>query len=306
MLNIAKTKYIWFTFSGALVLGSLVLLLTWGLKPSIDFTGGTLFEIEFASRPQAEDLRVVVVDAINTTQAGEGEEATTTASVALQTFGDNGFIIRSNFISNDARKSVLTAMEEKFGKVEERSFETIGPVIGAELKQKSYVAIVVVLVFIITYISWAFRKVKTVAVSSWKMGVAAIVALAHDLLVIVGLFVLLGRFGGVEVGTMFVTALLTVLGFSVHDTIVVFDRLRERIQLGGAESFEEKVNQSVNSTLMRSINTSATTLFVLMALYLFGGASIQYFVLALIVGIVSGTYSSIFIASPLLLLSRRK
>ena len=175
----------------------------------------------------------------------------------------------------------------------------MGPIIGSELKRKSVWAIAIALFFIVSYISWAFRKVSY-PVESWKYGIAAILALAHDIILPLGVFSALGHFYGVEIDSLFLTAILTVLGFSVHDTIVVFDRIRENLFKHVQIDFEATVNKSVNETIMRSINTSLTTLLVLVALYLFGGESIRYFTLTLIIGITVGTYSSIFVASPLL------
>lgn len=182
--------------------------------------------------------------------------------------------------------------------IEDR-FESVGPVIGSELKDKSIKAILIVLISIVLYIAWTFRKVSR-PVSSWKYGLIALVALFHDIIITIGIFSILGHFYGVEVGMPFVVALLTILGYSVNDTIVVFDRTRENLLHSAWDNFEEIVNRSVNETLMRSLNTSLTTLIVLLAVYFFGGATIQYFILALIIGIIAGTYSSIFIASPLL------
>ncbi len=191
--------------------------------------------------------------------------------------------------------------EESEVKVEitEKRFESIGPVIGGDLKNKSVKAILIVLISIVLYIGWVFRKVSR-PVSSWKYGLIALAALFHDIIVTLGVFSVLGHFYGVEVGMPFVVALLTILGYSVNDTIVVFDRTRENLLRSAWDDFEEVVNRSVNGTLVRSLNTSLTTLVVLLAVYFFGGATIQYFILALIVGIIAGTYSSIFIASPLL------
>ena len=188
----------------------------------------------------------------------------------------------------------------------EKRFESIGPVIGSELAEKSIKAIIIVLIGIVLYVGWVFRKVSR-PVSSWKYGLIALAALFHDIIITLGVFSILGHFYGVEVGMPFVVALLTILGYSVNDTIVVFDRTRENLLRSAWDDFEEVVNRSVNETLVRSLNTSLTTLVVLLAIYFFGGATIQYFVLALIVGIIAGTYSSIFIASPLLVsLARRK
>jgi len=194
--------------------------------------------------------------------------------------------------------------------IAEDRFESIGPVIGQELREKSIEALIAVLIGIILYIAWAFRKVSD-PVSSWKYGVTAIIALAHDVIIPVGVFVVLGMVTGVEVDILFVTALLTILGFSVNDTIVVFDRTRENLAKSHHQGeFESIVNKSVNQTITRSIYTSLSTFMVLFAVFLFGGESIKYFVLALMIGIIVGTYSSIFLASPILVewehASRRK
>ncbi|MDP1709551.1 MAG: protein translocase subunit SecF [Candidatus Komeilibacteria bacterium] len=186
------------------------------------------------------------------------------------------------------------------GIVVEDQFESIGPTVGKELLRRSIYSILAVLSAIIIYIAWAFRKVSQ-PVSSWKYGVAAVIALTHDVVIPCGIFAVLGHFWGVEIDILFITALLTMLGFSVHDTIVVFDRTRENLARARHQgSFEETVNQSVNETIRRSINTSMTAFLALLAMYLFGGDSVKYFVLALMMGIIFGTYSSIFIASPLL------
>ena len=190
-------------------------------------------------------------------------------------------------------------LSEKYEGMIEEQFTSIGPVIGRELKGQAAVQLILVSLGIIFYIAYAFRKV-TRPVSSWRFGVAAIVALVHDLLIVIGVFAILGHYRGVEVDSLFVTALLTVLGFSVHDTIVVFDRIRENLRIRAGANLFEIINNSINQTLIRSLNTSLTVVFVLAALFLFGGESIHYFVLALLIGIVAGTYSSIFIASPIL------
>jgi preprotein translocase subunit SecF len=295
-ISVSKTRYIWLTLSGALMLASIVLLSTWGLRLSIDFTGGTLLQVAYEGvRPQVDNVRQLVQQTLP--EVG---------GVSVQTAGERSIIIRTGFISNEERGQLLDVFSESYGVVIEESFESVGPVIGDELRRKSLIAIALVLLFIVAYVSYAFRQVRDRATSSWKLGVVAIAALAHDLLIVVGVFVLLGRYQGVEVGTLFVTALLTVLGFSVHDTIVVFDRLRERLRSGGEQSFAQKVDDSVQSTISRSINTSLTTLFTLLALYIWGGESIRDFTLALIIGIISGVYSSIFFANPLLLIWEKK
>ena len=196
--------------------------------------------------------------------------------------------------------------KETQASITEKRFDAIGPTIGRELRQKSFIAIVTTLVLIVIYITWAFRKVSR-PVSSWKYGVAAVIALAHDVTIPSGIFAALGYFKGVEVDALFITGLLTILGFSVHDTIVVFDRVRENLKkVGGMNiSFGQIVNKSINETITRSINTSLTVILVLVAVIFLGGGTIFYFALLLILGIFFGTYSSIFIASPILLLWNR-
>lgn len=288
MLAIIQHRGWWYTFSSILIILSIAGLSVWGLRFGIDFTGGSLMEVSFAGATPKAD---VLSQAFETSGVG---------TVTVQPTGTSGAILRFRDVTEDEHQAVLQQLAQAAGsEVEERRFETIGPTIGAELKSRASWAILVALFFIVSYIAWAFRKVSR-PVQSWKYGVVAIVALAHDLLITLGAFSALGYFRGVEVDSLFVSAMLTVLGFSVHDTIVVFDRTRENLFRGVSNDFETTVNKSVNDTLVRSINTSLTTILVLSMLYLFGGESIRYFTLALIIGITIGTYSSIFIASPLL------
>jgi preprotein translocase subunit SecF len=289
---IDRSKY-WAAFSIALCTASVVVWFMWGLNLSIDFTGGTSMQVQFANaeqRPTAEEMHATL------NELGLAESQ-------VQTAGESDMLLKLQHVSNEQRQQILNRYADRG--IVETQFVSIGPALGSELKRKSTVAIIMVLVAIIAYISYAFRKVSNGPVPSWVFGVAAIIALMHDIFIPVGIFVILGHFKGVQVDALFVTALLTVLGFSVHDTIVVFDRIREGLKDRAKKSFREIVNASVNVTLARSINTSLSTLIVLVALYLFGGESVQHFVLALIIGIISGTYSSIFIASPLLLLGQR-
>ncbi len=290
MLKIIQNRYIYFIFSGILIITSIVLLFTWGLKLGIDFTGGTLVELDFTNRPDTHEVQLFLK---NSDLALD--------EVKIQPSGDEELIIRTRTLTEDEHQKLLANLKEKYNEssIVENRFESIGPVIGEELKNKAVTAIIIVLITIILYVAYTFRKVSK-PVASWKYGVAAIVALMHDVLVVIGLFVVLGHFYNVEVGILFVTALLTVLGYSVNDTIVVFDRIRENLIYRPKDTFIETVNHSVNETILRSINTSLTTLLVLLAVYLFGGVTIKNFILALIVGTLAGTYSSIFIASPLL------
>ena len=290
--NIIGYRKLWFFISGTLIAISVAVVALWGLKLGIDFTGGSLVEIEFKdNRPVVKDVESAVPE-----QLGKAN---------IAPLGDRGMALRLRSLSEDEHQQLLASLKEKLGKdkdddyLNESRFTSIGPTIGAELQQKAVWAIAIVLLAIILYIAWAFRKVSR-PVPSWQYGVAAVMALFHDVFIPVGIFAALGHFMGVEIDTLFITALLTVLGFSVHDTIVVFDRIRENLKKHDDFPFEEVVNHSLLQTMGRSLSTSLTVVFVLLALLLFGGASIRNFVLALLVGIISGTYSSIFNASPLL------
>lgn len=225
-------------------------------------------------------------------------------NAVLQPTGERGLILRMKDLDEKTHQTLLSSLKARNGDFIEKRFDSIGPTIGKELRRKSLWAILFVLIMIVAYISWTFREVSK-PMSSWKYGLAAIAALIHDVSIPTGVFAVLGRFYGVEVDTLFVTALLTILGFSVHDTIVVFDRIRENLKKSGASAswrtdFEAVVEKSVKDTVSRSINTSLTVLFVMLMLYFLGGATIQYFALAIIIGVFFGVYSSIFIASALL------
>jgi preprotein translocase subunit SecF len=288
MLNIIKYYKFWFVVSGIITIVSVVLLSMYGLKPGIDFTGGTLTQYTFeAGVPANQELSQVLSD--------NGAH-----NAVIQRSDENTVLVRTAPMEKEQHDKILPALSAKFGNVTEDQFTSIGPVIGQELRRDAIWQLLLVSAGIIFYIAYAFRKVSK-PVSSWKFGWSAIVALIHDLLVVLGVFAVLGKFMGVEIDSLFITALLTVLGFSVHDTIVVFDRIRENLRVRAGQSLGEIINSSINQTLVRSINTTLTVVFVLTALLLFGGETIRYFVLALLIGIVAGTYSSIFIASPILL-----
>lgn len=218
--------------------------------------------------------------------------------IIVQPTGEKGAILKFKGIDEAAHQQIILKLSE-LSKVEEKSFEYIGPSIGQELKQKTILSIFLALLAITLYIAFAFRKVSR-PIASWKYGIASLIALFHDILIPLGVFAVLGRFYNVEITIPIIAALLTILGFSVHDTIVIFDRIRENILRRGMGRFEETVNWSLNQTLGRSISTVFTTLLVLFSIFFFGGQTLKYFSLALIIGIASGVYSSIFIASPLL------
>jgi len=221
-------------------------------------------------------------------------------SLTIQPSGNNSALLRYASEDDTTNQSVVKALEEKYPGVTQLRVDFINSSVSKELKSKSLMAIFWAVAGIMAYIAFAFRKVSR-PVESWKYGVGAVVALVHDILITVGVFAFLGHFYGIEVGIPFIAALLTILGFSVHDTIVVYDRTRENlIRSSSKDKFPDIVNRSLNETLVRSINTSLTVIITLLAIYIFGGESIKDFSLALLVGVTFGTYSSIFIASALL------
>lgn len=312
-MNIIANRKIFYIISGALMLASIIAIAVFGLKLGTDFTGGSLLEVEYSGeRPDSQ----VIHEQLAQFNLG---------NILVQQTGERGVILRFKDVGEETHQKILGALRgtdvlpneektEEFGplpampqsgngfKIIEKRFNAIGPVIGNELKRRSVFAILLVLGFIVIYIAWSFRRVSK-PVSSWKYGIVAIAALIHDVLIPAGIFSLLGKYGGVEVDALFVTALLTILGFSVHDTIVVFDRVRENLhKYKGREfsEFEMTVEKSVKETVVRSITTSFTVLLSLIVVFFWGGESVKYFSLVLILGVVFGVYSSIFIASPLL------
>ena len=276
---------------------SLTTIAIFGIKFGIDFTGGSLVEIGFLEeRPTNQDASALIQDL----EFMEG--------ASLRDSGEASLVIRSKEITNLQKDELLSVLRSSY-EIEEERFSTIGPSLGAELKTKSIMAVIVALFLIVLFIAYAFRFVSK-PVSSGKYGLITIVAFLHDLILPLGVFSLLGYFFGIEVDSLFVTALLVILGYSINDTIVVFDRIRENLLPLNDEAkkkrFEEIVGRSIEETYTRSINTSLTTLLALLALYIFGGATTQTFALALIVGVIAGTYSSIFLASALLVTIKKK
>lgn len=287
---IVRHKKIFLAISGVLVATSIALIAIFGLKFGIEFSGGTLVEATFEdSRPE----KVELTPALQDVRAG--------LPVQLQTVGEGGYLIRTPFLTEDEQGALTSSIESAGGTIERIS--SIGPSIGNELRSKAAVAIVVVILVIILFIAYAFRKVSE-PISSWKYGIVAVAALIHDVLIPTGVFAVLGYLVGYEVDVLFVMALLAILGYSVNDTIVVFDRIRENLEINKEkereQSFGEVVGESLTQTMGRSINTSLTTVLVLIALYVFGATSTEHFALTLIIGALSGAYSSIFFASPLL------
>lgn len=311
---VVNNRKLFYSVSGLLVLASFLSLIFWGLKPGVDFTGGTLIDVAYqGDRPD----QATVESALKSIDQGVSVRPSTGAN------GEKEYVVRMKAIDQSQKTAVLSALGASeasstspgVGGVNStatadptafvKTFDSIGPVLGAEALRKAYVSIILVIIGIVLYITFAFRKVSE-PVSSWKYGLTAIIALVHDVIIPTGVFSVLGHLAGYEVDTLFVTALLVVLGFSVHDTIVVFDRVRENLKLSSANKpFGEVVGESVSQTFTRSINTSLTTLIALVVLYILGGSTTEHFSLALIIGIAAGTYSSVFIGSPLLVTIER-
>ena len=285
-MNLIKYRNWFFALSLLIIIPGIVALYIWGLKLGIDFEGGTLWEIKFQKTPTSLEFQNFL-----DSQDAQVSSLTTTSSGNL--------LIRLKITEETKITKIKTKLQETYGQTEDARLETVGGTISRELTQKALAAVGISILAIVTYITWAFRKVSKPA-SGIAFGICTVIALFHDVIVVVGSFAILGHFLNLEVDSLFITALLTVLGFSVHDTIVVFDRIRENLGKYGQYSFDQVVNHSLLQTLARSTNTSLTVVFVLLALLLFGGQSIRGFVIALMIGIVSGTYSSIFNAAPLL------
>jgi len=284
--NFTKYSIVYYIISGILIAAAIVSLFLYGIKFGIEFNGGSSMEIDFANqRPSNEQIS----QALSQFNLGE---------IIIQPTSNNGAVLQFKGVDEATHQQILSELN-KLSQVQEKSFQFIGPSIGQELRNKTELAIVIALLAITLYIAFAFRKVSK-PVSSWKYGIASLIALFHDILIPLGVFSILGKLYNVEITIPIVAALLTILGFSVHDTIVIFDRIRENILRRGMGQFEETVNWSLNQTIGRSISTVLTVEFVMLSLYFFGGETLKYFALSLIIGITSGAYSSIFIASPLL------
>lgn len=289
-MNIIDKKYLYFIISLIIIIPGIISLTLFGLRRAIDLTGGSRLELKFQSTINNQQ------SIINNILREQGIETS-----SIQEARGNIFIIRTRPLDQNTHQKIENAIQKKFPTVKELSFETVGPTIGKETTTNAIKAVILASILIVLYIVWSFRKVPKPA-SSFRFGICAIVALVHDILVVVGAFSLFGHFFAVEIDSLFVTALLTIIGFSVHDTIVVFDRIRENLRRMPGVPFSQVVNDSILQTLGRSLNTSLTVLLVLFTLLLFGGESIRWFVVALLIGVASGTYSSIFNAAPLLVI----
>jgi len=289
MFDFVKHKKIFLFISFILCGLSILGLIFFGLKPGVDFKGGSLMEINLS---QPMDLSEIETK-LNSLKLAEA---------IIQPIKGNKIILKLPEIDEQTHQEILSVLDYP----EEIRFTSIGPAISKELIRKAWWAVILAILAIIIYITWSFRKISRLfgSTESWRWGGGAIIALFHDILIIIGFFCFLGHFKGIEIDTNFVTAILVVLGYSVNDTIVVYDRIRENILFSRSKDLPLIVNKSLNEVITRSLNTSLTTIIAILAIYLFGGASIKYFSLALIVGVLTGTWSSLFITMPFLLWGR--
>lgn len=285
-MNIVKYRYLFFAISLVVIIPGLIALLLWGFPLAIDFTGGSLLDVRFESGVAPQPAQVVALYS----EFGFPDSQ-------VQTSGNNSLIIRSKAMDETTKGNIVAEMEKRYGSaVVVNRFDNVGPSVGSEVATRAAGAVALAALGIMIYITYAFRGVA----HAFRYGVAAVIAMLHDVLVVVGVEAILAHFFHWEVDALFLTALLTIIGFSVHDTIVVFDRIRENSNIYRRLPYETVVNHSIVQTLVRSINTQLTVMFTLIALILFGGITIRHFVLIMLIGVLSGTYSSIFNAAPIL------
>jgi len=286
-MNIPFLKFtkIYYIFSSILLAIALFSIFYFGLNLGVDFLGGSVLEIEFENRPENSVLQ----EKISSFDLGE---------YTIQPVGEKGVVLKMKEINLEVHQNIISKLNE-VSPVKELGFEDVGPVISRELKGKTIVLVAVSLIGLLLYIMISFRKVSR-PVSGFVLGVVSIITLTFDVLITIGFFAIIGKFYNAQFGIPIVTALLTIIGYTINDKVIIFDRLRENIIRRSSDDFKELVNRSINETLLRSLSTGFCTLLVLISLVIFGGETLKYFSLALIVGIVAGTYSSLFIASPLL------
>ncbi|OQX51201.1 protein translocase subunit SecF [candidate division CPR3 bacterium 4484_211] len=283
MIDFMRYKWVFFLISALVLVPGVISLVIWRLNPSVDFTGGTLWEVKLEKVASLQEFKGYLEQKLS--------EEDITLSLVQKT-GERTFLLKLSPLSEDQKETVKLDIKEDYGDFKTLRFETVGALMGKELLIKTLIGIILAAGFILFYVAWRFKN---------KMyGVCAILAMFHDTLIVLGIFSLLGHFWGVEVDILFVTAILTVLSFSVHDTVVVYDRIRELRKLYPKADFTYLVNQAISETLVRSLNNSLTIIFMLLALLLLGGTTIRWFVVALLIGTIAGTYSSTFTAAPLL------
>lgn len=289
MIDVIRHKWIFLGFSLFIVVLSIVAIIVFGFRPAVDFTGGTIWHVRVADPTVSEEG---IASAIQS----QGAER----PLVYRELSTNSFFIKTKPLSEDQHQQFLSGLFQKYSGVEELKFESVGPTIGKQLRTKAIWAGILVLLAISLYVAISFRKVSY-PVASWKYGIVTLITLFHDAIIPAGLLAVLGAYRGVEIDTNFIIALLVIIGFSVHDTIVVFDRVRENVLLKkSGDSFDQVVQSSIAQTMWRSINTSLTLVLMLVAMLLFGSPTLKLFVTIILVGTICGTYSSIFVASPLL------
>jgi len=298
-MNIIKYRYIYFGISLLVIVPGIIALILWGLPLGIDFTGGSMLEVQFASgNPPTISQVENLYNGVSTSQLD-------ISNPVVQPVGTDSLSIRSKEMNDTLKGQIVAALKEQFGGGQDvtiMNFTQVSAVIGQEIAVRAAGAVALAALAILVYITYAFRGVQ----HAFRYGTAAIIAMLHDVLVVVGMEAIIGHFLGWQADSLFLTALMTVIGFSVHDTIVVFDRIRENSNLYRRVEYETLVNHSIVQTLDRSINTQLTVMITLLALALFGGVSIRHFVIILLIGVFSGTYSSIFNASPILVVWENK
>lgn len=284
MINIVGKRYWFFLISAILIIPGIISLAVFGFKPGVEFQSGTTMTLRFDKEITQEQLRQEL--------ASEGYD-----EAVIQRTGEGDYIVRIKEISTDEKQSLTDALQTAFDtNVTVRDFFSVSPVIAAETGRNAAIAVVVAAVFMLLYIAWAFRRIP----KSFRWGTCAIIALLHDVLLVMGIYSILGWTLGVQVDALFITGMLTIVGYSINNTVVVFDRIRENVRKGVSKDFEITVNLSIMEVMGRCLNTSLTTLFVIVAIFLLGGATIHYFILVLLLGVVAGLYNSICIVGPLL------
>lgn len=289
MFDITGKRFLFFLISEALILIGIISLVVFGLKPGIEFSSGSMLTVSFEQEVAQSELKQELVN------LGY-------PNVIIQRTGEGDFFIRTRELTGEDKTALESALTARFGSVTEREFYSVSPMVAEETAHNAAIAVAVAAVGILLYITWAFRRMP----KPFHYGTCGIIALVHDVLVVLGIFCILGAILGWEINLMFITGVLAVIGYSINNTVVVFDRIRENLRKGISTDFEVVVNSSLVETLSRSLNTSITTIFVVLALLLFVGASIQNFAIVLLIGIVVGTYSSLCIAPTLLIIWQRK
>lgn len=291
-LHIIEHRKTWYGLSIALCVLSVVALLVWGIRPGIDFTGGSLLEVSLDPLPTQSALHEALA------VAGHSE--------SVVQLSQESVLIRTQPLTEDEHQTLLESLTTTFGSVTELKFDSIGPIIGEELRRMALWGIVTSLILIALYLAWSFKSTDETLISGKKIALLTVLKTFHDILISVGVFAILGHFLGYEMDTAFVAGALTILGYSINDGVVVLDRTRENLKLKISTKLEEIVDRAIDQTLARSINTSVTVFLALLAVFLFGGESTRPFAMLLIIGVLVGTYSSVFIASPLLVTLQKK